>query len=197
MSFRYLVYLFTCLLFLLVLSTACAPAPLKGTDLGKTPAPDFKLTEQNGKTSSLADFRGKVVVLTFLYTHCPDTCPLIASKLATTSGLLGDNTMKQTVFVAVSVDPTNDTPIAIAKFEQDHNLLGKLHYLTGTQAQLKPVWSAYSVYAAPSAGNSTSGAVSHSTRVIVIDKSGNERINFDSDFDPNDLAFDVRALLNE
>lgn len=191
-------YLSIFLLFLLVSVTACASAPvaLKGTDLGKTPAPDFKLTDQTGQAISLADLRGKVVVLTFLYTHCPDECPLIASKLATTSGLLGDNTMKQTAFVAVSVDPTNDTPIAIAKFVQDHNLVGKLHYLTGTQVQLKPVWSAYSVYAATSVSTS-SKSVSHSTRVIVIDKTGNERINFDSDLDPNDLAFDVRALLNE
>lgn len=182
---------------LLLLASACAaPVTLKGTDLGKTPAPDFKLTDQTGTTMSLSDFRGKVVVLTFLYTHCPDECPLIASKLATTSGLLGDTTMKQTSFVAVSVDPTNDTPIAIAKFVQDHDLVGKLHYLVGTEAQLKPVWSAYSVYAATSVSTS-SGSVSHSTRVIVIDQAGNERINLDSDLDPNDLAFDVRALLNE
>ena len=184
-------------LFLLVLLAACAaPATLKGTDLGKTPAPDFKLTDQTGQATSLADFRGKVVVLTFLYTHCPDECPLIASKLATTSGLLGDNTMNQTAFVAVSVDPINDTPMAIARFVQDHHLVGKLHYLTGTPAQLTPVWSAYSVYAAASVSTS-SGSVSHSTRVILIDQAGNERINFDSDLDPNDLAFDVRALLNE
>ncbi len=185
-------------LLLLLLASACASAPvtLKGTDLGTSPAPDFKLTDPAGKTMSLSDFHGKVVVLTFLYTHCPDECPLIASKLATTSGLLGDNTMKQTAFIAVSVDPTNDTPIAIAKFMQDHNLVGKLHYLTGTQEQLKPVWSAYSVYAAPSTTTSA-GSVSHSTRVIVIDQAGNERINLDSDLDPNDLAFDVRTLLNE
>ena len=178
-----------------MLSACAAPATLKGTDLGKTPAPDFKLTDQTGKPVSLANFRGKVVVLTFLYTHCPDECPLIASKLATTSGLLGA-AMNQTAFVAVSVDPTNDTPIAIAKFVQDHNLEGKLHYLTGAPDQLKLVWSAYSVYAAPSPTNSTFASVSHSTRVIVIDKAGNERINFDSDLDPNDLAFDVRALVS-
>jgi protein SCO1/2 len=184
-------------LFLLLLSSACAsPSPLKGTDLGKTPAPDFKLTDQTGKLVSLADFRGKVVVLTFLYTHCPDECPLIASKLATASGRLG-KTMSQTAFVAISVDPTNDTPIAIAKFVQDHNLEGKLHYLTGTQDELKPVWSAYAVYAAPSPTNATFPSVSHSTRVVVIDKAGNQRVNLGSDLDPNDLVFDVRALLDE
>lgn len=189
-----LVSLSTCLF---VLLCACASqSPLKGTDLGKTPAPDFKLVDQTGGAVSLADFRGKVVVLTFLYTHCPDECPLIASKLSTVSDSLG-GAMTQTAFVAVSVDPTNDTPIATAKFVQDHNLVGKLHYLSGTQEQLEPVWSAYSLYIATSPTNATFPSVSHSTRVIVIDKAGNQRANFDSDFDPADLVYDLRALLNE
>lgn len=180
-----------------VLLSACTPqSQLKGTDLGKTPAPGFKLADQSGSTVSLANFRGKVVVLTFLYTHCPDECPLIASKLHTTSGLLGD-AMTQTTFVAVSVDPDNDTSIAIAKFIQEHQLEGQLRYLTGNAAQLEPIWNAYALYVAPSPTNATFPPVSHSTRVIVIDKAGNQRANFDSDFDPADLAFDVRALLSE
>ncbi len=191
---RLLVYLFTGLL---VFATACtSPSPLKGTDLGKIPAPDFKLTDQTGSAVSLADFRGKVVVLTFLYTHCPDECPLIASKLRLTSDALGA-TMKQTAFVAVSVDPENDTPLAIAKFVQQHQLEGTLRYLGGTREQLQPVWSAYALYVAPSPTNATLPSVLHSTRVIVIDPAGNQRANFGSDFDPADLAFDVRALVRE
>ncbi len=191
---RFLVYLFSCLL---VFAASCSsPSPLKGTDLGKQPAPDFKLSDQNGSAVSLADFRGKVVVLTFLYTHCPDECPLIASKLSVTSGLLGD-AMNRAAYVAVSVDPDNDTPLAVAQFVQQHQLDGKLRYLIGTREQLQPVWSAYSLYVAPSPTNATFPSVSHSTRVIVIDKAGNQRVNFGSDFDPADLAFDVRALLNE
>ncbi len=186
-------FLFLALFFL----AACAPqSQLKGTDLGKIPAPDFKLTDQSGSAVSLADFRGKVVVLTFLYTHCPDECPLIASKLSAASVSLGD-AMKQTAFVAVTVDPQNDTPIAVAQFVQQHQLEGKLHYLTGSAEQLQPVWKAYSLYVAPSPTDATFASVSHSTRVIVIDKAGNQRANFDSDFDPADLTFDVRALLNE
>ena len=181
---------------LLLLSTACAPPPLKGTDLGKTPAPDFKLADQNGSTISLADFRGKVVVLTFLYTHCPDECPLIASKLAAVSASLG-NAMDQSAFVGVSVDPANDTRIEIVKFVQLHNLEGKLHYVSGTPEQLQPVWAAYAVYVAPAPADNPLSSVAHSTRVILIDKAGNERANFGSDFDPADLVFDIRALLSE
>jgi protein SCO1/2 len=181
---------------LIALGACASPSSLKGTDLGKTPAPDFKLVDQTGNAVSLADFRGKVVVLTFLYTHCPDECPLIASKLSTASASLG-SPMTQTVYVAVSVDPANDTPIMIAKFVQDHNLTGKLRYLTGTPAQLQPVWTAYSLYVAPGSTDATGSPVSHSSRVIVIDKAGNQRVNFGSDFDTADLVSDVRALLSE
>ncbi len=184
------------LLVLLLLSACASPSPLKGTDLGTQPAPEFNLPDQTGSAVSLAAFRGKVVVLTFLYTHCPDECPLIASKLRVTSDALGE-TMKQTAFVAVSVDPANDTPLAVAQFVQQHQLEGTLRYLGGTVEQLQPVWSAYSVYVAPSPTNATFLSVSHSTRVIVIDPAGNQRANFGSDFDPADLAFDVRAVLRE
>ncbi len=183
------------LIFFLV--AACTPQPqLKGTDLGQTPAPDFNLVDQNGRAVSLTDLRGKVVVLNFLYTHCPDECPLIASKLSIANQSLGD-AMTQVAFVAVSTDPQNDTPIEIAKFLQKHNLEGKLHYLVGTQDQLQPVWAAYSLYVAPSPADATFPSVSHSTRVILIDPAGKQRINFGTDFVPSDLVFDVRALLGE
>jgi protein SCO1/2 len=72
-------------------ASACASsAPLKGTDLGKASAPDFRLTDQSGRAVSFAGRRGRVVVLTFLYTHCPDECPLIAEKLHSTAGQMGD-----------------------------------------------------------------------------------------------------------
>lgn len=180
----------------LLLCACSAQPPLKGTDLGKEPAPEIKLADQTGTPVALSGLRGKVVVLSFLYTHCPDECPLIAGKLRLTSGLLG-TAMNDTQFVAVSVDPKNDTPIAIARFIQVHQLQGQLSYWVGTAAELEPIWKSYGVYAAadPSAG--TAQIVSHSTRVIVIDKAGNERVNLGSDFDPADLAFDVRALLSE
>ena len=63
---------------------------LQGTDLGGTPAPDFRLTDQFGKPISLSQFKGKPVILTFLYTHCPDQCPLTAEKLHAVMQNLGD-----------------------------------------------------------------------------------------------------------
>jgi protein SCO1/2 len=180
------------LLVLLVVS-ACAPQ-LKGTDLGKEPAPDFQLSDHRGGKVSLADLRGKIVVLTFLYTHCTDECPLIAEHLRATADQLG-NAMAQVAFIAVSVDPEHDTPDAVQQFLADHQLDGRLRYLIGSRQQLQPIWSAYFVAVQPGSGGEPS--VDHSIRLIVIDKNGKQRVNFDGDADPQDLVFDIRALLRE
>src|SRR5206468_980554 len=81
---------------------------LRGTDLGGTPAPDFRLTDQFGKQVSLSQFRGKPMVLTFLFTHCPNVCPLTADKLHTTMLDLGSDAQRVAV-LAVTTDPKRDT----------------------------------------------------------------------------------------
>lgn len=190
-ALRFTFYFLPCLLAL----TACASSPvLQGTDLGKDPAPDFSLTNDTGKTVALSDFRGKVVVLTFLYTHCPDICPLTAEHLRMASDQLGSS-MDRVAFLAVSVDPRNDTPGAVQEFIRVHRLTGKLTYLIGTPDQLKPVWSAY--YVAVQGSSSSPLLVTHSSRVVLIDQKGQQRVNMDSDFDPPTLVQNIRTLLNE
>ena len=88
---------------------------LQGTNLGSTPAPDFLLKDQSGNAISLSQFKGKPVVLTFLYTHCPDVCPLTAEKIHTTMQSLGSNAQHIAV-IAVSMDPKGDTAIAAQNF---------------------------------------------------------------------------------
>src|SRR5712691_2521370 len=101
---------------------------LQGTDLGGTPAPDFHLTDQFGKPISLSQFKGKPVILTFLYTHCPDACPLTAEKLHAVMQNLGSDAQRVTV-LAVSTDPKGDTISAALKFSQAHRLQNYWHYL--------------------------------------------------------------------
>lgn len=72
-----------------LLPVALGGTTLVGTDLGAVPAPDFQLTDERGEPVSLASLRGKAVVLTFLYTSCPDTCPLVATKLGQVQRQLG------------------------------------------------------------------------------------------------------------
>jgi len=178
------------------------PSGLQGTYLGSVPAPGFHLTDQAGQTISLAQFKGKPVVLTFFYTHCPDACPLTAEKLHQTMVALGSNAQKVGV-IAISVDPKGDTPATALSFIQTHRLQGYLHYLLGTKAELSPVWSSYAEFAAPavstasaaSTPSATSSSVSHTTALYVIDQQGRERVFLNDDFTAAQLTADLQILL--
>jgi len=177
------------------LTPAANSSGLQGTDLGGVPAPNFRLTDQFGRPVSLAQFKGKPVVLTFLYTHCPDQCPLTAEKLHAVMLSLGSDAQRVGV-VAVSTDPKRDTTAAALNFSQVHRMQNYWHYLLGTESELSPVWSSYSVYAAPTP-TSTGGSVAHTTAVYVIDKQGRERVFFGSDFTSEQLTKDLQILLKE
>ena len=168
---------------------------MQGTDLGSAPTQDFRLTDQFGKQVSLSDFKGKPVVLTFLYTHCPDQCPLTAEKLHAVMLSLGSDAQRVGV-VAVSTDPKRDTTAAALNFSQVHRMQNYWHFLMGKENQLSPVWSSYSVFAAPTP-TSTGGSVAHTTAVYVIDKQGRERIFFGDDFTSGQLTKDLQILLKE
>lgn len=178
-----------------------APPALEGAVL--TPpvrAYDFQLPDQDGRVFSLAALRGKVVALTFLYAHCPDYCPLIAEQINTVHKQLA-NLGDRVAFVAVSVDPSGDTPEAIRTFLDAHHVAGVLTYVRGTSAQLRPVWAHYFVAsdasgdAAATAGRPASAQiVSHTTIVYVIDPEGQVRVFLPANFDPKDLETDMRRL---
>jgi protein SCO1 len=171
---------------------ACAPAPLAGTELGATDAPDFTLTDGvTGRAVTLSAQRDHVVALTFLYTTCPDVCPLTAARFkATQTELQGD--ASRVMFIAVSVDPDGDTPQAVQTFSAAHGLASNWHYLVGGRAQLAPVWAAYGI--GVQAGSNT---VTHNDAVYLIDRSGRERVLLHSEDLARDLLNDLRALLGE
>jgi protein SCO1/2 len=179
-----------------VITQAKSAPTLQGTDLGSTAAPDFRLSDQFGNQIALSQFRGEPVVLTFLYTHCPDTCPLIADKLHLTLNKLGNDASKVGV-LAVSTDPQRDDMAAAYQFSQTHHMLNQWHFLIGTAAQLQPVWSSYHVFASGVTPVATGDSVNHTIALYVIDKSGHERVFLGEDFDPGTLANDLHTLLNE
>jgi protein SCO1 len=175
-----------------------APPALEGAVL--TPpvhAYDFQLPDENGRLVSLAALRGKVVALTFLYTHCPDYCPLIADQINAVHAQLG-STASRVTFVAVSVDPAGDTPQAVRRFLDGHHVNGVLTYLRGTTDQLRPVWAHYFVASdaqtGTSTGRGTAQVVSHTTIVYVIDPQGLVRVFLPANFEPKDLVTDLRLL---
>jgi len=164
-------------------------------------AGDFHLKDQHGAVVSMSALRGKVVALTFLYTHCPDACPLIADMMHTAYRKLGDSA-RRAAFVAVSVDPQGDTPEAVRTFLATHRVDSELAYLTGSFAELKAVWGGYYIgtdardFTAKTAskGPPSPQLVGHSALVYVIDPRGEIRVILPSNFDPNDLVTDVRIL---
>jgi protein SCO1/2 len=175
--------------------------PLTGTDLGKTPAPDFSLTDQRGDTVRLGDLRGKAIVLTFIYTHCPDVCPLTAENLRATDALLPAAERDRVELLAVTVDPDRDTNAALEAFSAEHRLADnpRWHALRGDRSTLAAVWAAYAIDPGAMRAMATpEGAVTlaHTDAVYVIDPQGRERVLLHSNLSPPALAHDLARLLD-
>ncbi|MDX6517001.1 MAG: hypothetical protein QOH73_2667 [Gaiellaceae bacterium] len=171
---------------LLVPRGASRPAALSGTAIDGSPAaPDFTLVDQDGRRVRLSALRGKLVLVTFLYVHCPDVCPLIASRLNAALPLLGPRAR----VVAVSVDPRGDTPAAVRAYVRARGLGPHFRYVLGSQAQLAPVWKAYFLGVTP-----TPGAVMHSSMTVLVDAEGRERVRYDASATPAQIAHDARVL---
>jgi len=180
----------------IVLVAACAPstAHLSGTELEWRDAPDFTLTDGvSGRAVALSSLRGNVVAMAFLYTHCPDVCPLTASQFRAAQKALGADAQRVR-FVAVSVDPTGDTPTAVQAFSAAHDLSTNWSYLIGPRAQLQPVWSLYGVGAFD---GPTGMSVDHNDAIYILDAAGKEREIVHSDVALKDFVADLRALLAE
>ncbi len=178
--------------FLALTASSCARESLVGEDLGGQTAPDFTLIDgARGDRVTLSSLRGRVVLVTFLYTRCPDTCPLTAEKIRAARDALGTRA-NDISFLAVTVDPAHDTPDAIRGFLDAHELAGKLRYLTGDRASLAAVWRNYSVEV-----RSGEPGVVHLDAIVLVDRRGRARILLHSDVDAATLAKDLRLLASE
>jgi protein SCO1/2 len=171
--------------------------PAGGTFAGGTlvpakAAPATTLRNYLGQTVSLADYRGKVVFVTFLYTRCPDVCPLIATNLHATQAALGGANDKVQM-IAISVDPKGDTPQAVANFLRVHNLVGRMQYLVGSATDLGRVWAAWNVGSARDAASPA--LVDHSALVYGISAQGALTTIYPAQFKPSDLVHDTPLLL--
>ena len=157
-----------------------------------TVAPAFTLNDQFGKPVSLADYRGKAVLLTFLYVDCPDVCPLISAALRSTLDRLGPASRKVQV-VAISVDPIGDTPKAVRAYLSARGVLHRFEYLVGSKARLAPVWARYHI--ATQRDAKLKREVGHTGIVFGIDAAGRERTYYPADpLKPSWMAHDVPLL---
>ncbi|HEY2141571.1 MAG TPA: SCO family protein [Solirubrobacteraceae bacterium] len=156
------------------------------------PAPPLRLRDYLGRPIDISSYRGKVVLVTFLYTHCPDICPLIASNLGIAQKLMGLAEAAKVRIVAVSVDPRGDTPKTVAAFLARRNVTGRMDYLLGSTSQLARVWQAWGVGSERDAGKPE--FVNHSGLVYGISASGKRMTIYASNFQPADIVHDVPLL---
>lgn len=164
-------------------------------------APDFALTDQLGRPQQLSGFRGRPVALTFIYTNCPDVCPLIALNMHLAYRALGADA-KRVALVAVTVDPERDDVAQVRRFSDARGLTDEWYFLTGPRAQLEAVWRAYGILTRPVNLQGTPvandpAAVEHAAPTFLIDKQGNVRMLLPVDFSADTLAHNLRVLLRE
>jgi protein SCO1/2 len=148
------------------------------------PAVRFAARDQDGRVVDANGLRGRPAVVTFLYTSCRDTCPLVADQVR---GAL-DDLPRPVPVVAVSVDPRGDTPLSAKRFLARHGLTGRARFLTGSRGQLAPIWRQFGV-------QPQGGGYDHTPSTVLIDRRGVQRVGFLADeLTPEGLAHDIRRL---
>lgn len=147
-------------------------------------APDFNLTDQDGKRISMRSLRGKTVIVTFLYTTCEDTCPTQAQQVKGAFDELG----KDVPAVAVAVDPPRDNQARARAFLSEQRMTGRMSFALGTRSELEPVWRAFAVQ--PQRDD-----LEHTGRFVLVDAKGLQRVGFPlQEATPERIAHDVRLL---
>jgi len=157
------------------------------------PVTDFTLTDQDGQPVRLSDYHGKLVVLFFGYTHCPDVCPTTLARLNQVMRQLGE-AGKSVQVLFVSVDPERDTPAVLKQFLSHFNPM--FVGLTGQAEEVAAVNTAFGVYVKKEEVGSAAGyLVTHTTRIYVIDREGRLVLTFPADTPVEDIAADLKHLL--
>ena len=147
----------------------------------------FTLRDQRGSRVSLSSYRGQVVVVAFLYSTCGSPCVVIAQQIRGALDELG----QPVPVLVISADPAADTPASVDRFLRQVSLSGRVRWLSGSPAQLRPLWHAFRVPPA-----SAGAAFARSASVFLIDPRGMERVIFQLEqLTPEALSHDVRKLL--
>jgi len=158
-------------------------------------APDFALTSQDGAVVTLESLRGKVVAVSFIYTWCPDVCPMLTDKMARVQDELGPAFGTEVAFVSITVDPERDTPEALKEYADafDADFAG-WSFLTGPPAAILDVAHRYGVAVA----NAADGGVDHTLLTTLIDRRGAMRVQYlGYRFDEEEFRHDLLSLVSE
>lgn len=181
---------------LLALLTPVLAAPLGTTRLPMLgPAPAFALDSARGPRVALADLRGKVLAVTFVFTTCSSTCPVLTAKLADVARALGRDFGTRYAFVAITVDPLNDTPARLRTYASAFGAdTPGWHFLTGTPGDISEVVRRYGAYAK----KTDSGSVDHLFLTSLIDRAGMLRVQYlGTRFDTREMQRELQMLSHE
>jgi len=159
------------------------------------PAPAFALVDQRGRALSLSDLRGKVLAISFVFTTCSDSCPVVTAKMAEIQRRLGTDFGRRVRFVSISVDPLTDTPERLrayaAKFGAD---VPGWSFLTGKPAQIDDVVRRFGAHAR----RAENGSVDHLTLTSLVDAQGRLRVQYlGYRFQVDEMLADLQALIGE
>jgi protein SCO1/2 len=159
------------------------------------PAPEFTLTNQDGRRVSLGALRGRVVAITFIYTTCVDTCPLLTAKMASLQERLGRDFGPRVQFLSITVDPARDTPAVLKRYAEQHGVQSAgWVFLTGSPSEIRAVAKHYGVYYR----TISRGDVDHTFLTSLVDQDGILRVQYlGVRFDPNELLRDLQTLMRE
>lgn len=147
-------------------------------------APQFELTDERDEPIAMSDFRGEPVIVTFLYTHCEETCPAAAQQVKGALDELGEDVPA----LAIAVDPPNDTSASARAFLSKRRMLGRLRFVLGSREELEPLWRGYAI-------QPQSASEEHQARIVIVDSRGFQRIGFPVEqATPERIAHDVRLL---
>jgi protein SCO1/2 len=159
------------------------------------PAPAFTLTSQNGAQISLASLRGKVVAVTFIFTRCTATCPVLTPMMALVQDRLGADFGSKIAFASITIDPDNDTPETLKLYAQMYGAdISDWSFLTGPPAMIADLTHRYGVYAAKNAD----GDIEHSFLTSIVDQRGVLRVQYlGTRFDPEEFRRDLISVMKE
>lgn len=158
-------------------------------------APEFTLTSQDGVQVSLADLRGKVVAVTFIFTRCAATCPLLTPMMSLVQDGLGGDFGGKIAFASITVDPEHDTPETLKLYAQAYGAdVAGWSFLTGPPPVVADLARRYGVFAA----KTEDGGVDHTFLTSIVDRQGMIRVQYlGVRFDPEEFRRDIVSLMEE